>query len=54
MYITSGTQVLLSFLQMMIIDHRLTFDLFMARSNLCLHTFVREKVEKSFSQYVKD
>ena len=33
-------------------DPRLTFDLFMARSNLRSHAFVWENVEKSFSENV--
>ena len=32
--------------------HRLTFDLFKARSNLCALTFVSRNVEKSFSQWI--
>ena len=33
-------------------DYRLTFDLFRARSNLLLYTFIWENIEKSFSQNV--
>ena len=33
-------------------DHRLTFDLFTARSNICPYTCIWGNVEKSFSQNV--
>ena len=48
-YLASGTQCLLSLFND---DSRMTFDVLMARLNLCSQTFVWGNVEKIFSQNV--